>query len=257
MEFVHPDRPLVVLAGWLGCKRRSLRRYESLYQELGFTGLVCIASLTMVLDGRYRNHPTTIRELAREIIETIHASRCPVFLFHAFSNGGCFLWEQVRAILEEEQSDPAVTVRQKLVGVVFDSSPACFLPDHDHFQEALQYCPWPHRMLARWKECYVISPADVAERALQYWESMRAATTHGRELYLYSQNDELTPYEPLHALVQHRQEQFGRDLIRSHVWISSPHCCHLWMHPQEYRTQIEAFVNVCLSSSPNTILSRL
>jgi Eukaryotic protein of unknown function (DUF829) len=153
-------RPLVVLAGWLGCQPKSLRRYRQLYQQqdLNCDVLLCIAPPSAVVQSVFSSstvssssldrslvtapigwpfcyqqqqqqqqqqqslenngHPPVLsapsmEALAWHILARIDqkqqssksnnngsTSASPI-IFHAFSNGGCFVWEKVRAILDE------------------------------------------------------------------------------------------------------------------------------------------------------------
>jgi hypothetical protein len=148
-------RPLVVLAGWLGCQPKSLRRYRQLYQpqqkeasagqgiivEDRFDVLLCIAPPSAVVQYVFTSSTTTVRSepcippnrwpahqqkqqqeqqqevlednehhnvlsapnmeaLAWQVLAHIDQSNCSACIFHVFSNGGCFVWERVRAILD-------------------------------------------------------------------------------------------------------------------------------------------------------------
>ena len=126
-------KPLVVLAGWLGCKARNLRRYEEMYQSLGFDTVVHIATPLQVMEAcstlpsplspstsvagtpaatsaLFQGHAIQlgdrsfgIDKLGWTIVQDIHRHQCSSCLFHVFSNGGCFVWERVRNLLLEGQ----------------------------------------------------------------------------------------------------------------------------------------------------------
>ena len=282
MTLLLPGRPVVVLAGWLGCQSKSLRRYEALYQSFGFGVVSRIATPLMVVTAANGTTTTTttttvcherpstrnwqpiqtIQELGWDIIQSLHHSKCSLVIFHTFSNGGCFLWEQVKTILNtaaldnnnHDHNDTTTTsimlrsLHSKIVGVVFDSSPAYFHPkDHDTLDNALQYCHWQERLsitLHQW--IHPVSPQDANTRATTYWESMRNDPWEIRQLYLYSKDDALTPYQPLEELIEHRRQLFGTHRILTKSWISSPHCTHLMTHPDDYQEAITSFLHLCL-----------
>lgn len=122
------SKPTVVLAGWLGCQPRHLRRYEEMYEQHGYHVVSRIATPTMVVRAAMNTIPharsaptsttrpvpalessgltvtattrtqiTDMDALVWDIVAQIHESRS--ILFHVFSNGGCFLWERFRYIL--------------------------------------------------------------------------------------------------------------------------------------------------------------
>lgn len=268
-----PGRPLVVLAGWLGCRPTSLRRYESLYHKLGFGVVTRIATPRMVvmssaqaaspvvLPAKWphkRQRVQTIHDLAWDVLSEIDSSQCSVLLLHVFSNGGCFVWEQVRNILSargisakhEEAYAKLCTMRSKLSGVVFDSSPASYsATDSGTLILAMQYCEWKERIVAYAQfalQLAFLSLAEREERAFSYFESMKSDPWDLRQLYLFSKDDPLANHDGIEELARHRQEQFGSDRISIRQWESSPHCCHLLKHPVDYEDALTTFVDQCL-----------
>ena len=264
---MQTGRPVVILAGWLGCKPRSLRRYESLYQKMGFTPLVRIAPPSLVMEGcsltpnlpppseikRRRAPPSSsLDDFGWEIIEAVYRGNPSVVVFHAFSNGGCFVWERIRDTLGQQSLDAETScvldaVRSKLVGVVFDSAPAWYYSEG--LLRAFAYCTWQEQLMARAQWWTKSSKPITEQRAIHYWDSMRNDPCDLRQLYLYSREDHLTIYAKLHELVEHRQATFGTDRVLSEVFQSSPHCCHLLKHPSEYSAAVESFVRRCLYNS--------
>lgn len=132
-------RPVVVLAGWLGCHPRNLRRYVEMYERLGWTSLLRVASPASVvtamttgplsittgkqnggikytmpptasgkhhsIDKLVTRQPSSMLEMERLAIDTLQelqTLQCPRFIVHSFSNGGCFLWEWLRHMLFEQ-----------------------------------------------------------------------------------------------------------------------------------------------------------
>lgn len=264
-----PGRPLVVLAGWLGCQPHSLRRYEALYEKLGFGVVTQIATSKMVVMSvvqepsikypsewpRKRQRLETMQDLAWDTVHILDASQSSAILFHAFSNGGCFLWEHVRNILKtrteiEEVDSKLQAIQSKLSGVVFDSSPAYYSPgDMSALMAVLQHCTWRERIGAYAKLVLHMSTLGLSEqgqRATNYFESMRNDPLDIPQLYLFSKDDPLSQHDPIEELARHRQHLFGRERILLQQWESSPHCGHLLKHPVEYQAAISTFVEMCL-----------
>lgn len=297
-------RPLVVLAGWMGSQPKSLRRYERLYRRIGFdVVLTCIATPLAVVQsvlnqprrdvtpapddvptfGRpnYRRNSvqqetiTTVRDLAWDVLNDVHhhGDDCSAFYFHAFSNGGCFVWEQIRNILllapssdnrciasnveqrtellSSETLEILSGLREKLAGVVFDSCPIAEL---DRLSDALKYCSWTERA-AVVRHCGLDfqlfakgNDPEIQERVQSRIQSYVTGLRHDPllipQLYLYSRDDPLTPSPFIDELVQHRRDVSGSNRVMSRVWDESLHCSHLLKHSDEYTAAVEAFVKL-------------
>jgi len=271
-DAVH--RPLVVLAGWLGCQPRSLRRYEELYKQAGFRVMSRIATPSMVVNSVFSfpplsvpptwpnkmDEPKTIQGLAWDILAEANSTLCPFVFFHVLSNGGCFVWEQIRRLLsltqDNEKGVPepvrrALTdLRKRSAGVVFDSCPGVEL---HRINEAMEYCTWKERLDAMLHGgvdyLFLNRPAvqqKIRERADLYIHNLRDDSWDLPQLYLYSQDDHLAPYKAIDDLVEDRKRLFGRNRIWSRKFASSKHCAHLLKHPEEYKMAVDSFVDSCI-----------
>jgi Eukaryotic protein of unknown function (DUF829) len=239
-------RPIVVLSGWLGCQPRSLRRYAELYKGLGLDVVTFIATPHMVV-GASQFSPFLSEETARK--GSIQALSWDIFqnvqerqfwFFHAFSNGGCFVWEQLRMIVEHQKATQPS-------GVIFDSSPANY-HGKDNLSKALAYCSWTEQAAIRlqilWGGAQMRHEREA--RARLFWSGLCHDEWNTRQLYLCSHDDDLTHFEDLIELVRHRQVLLGKDRVWLKDWQSSPHCTHLLKHPESYRLAVETFVDHCL-----------
>jgi hypothetical protein len=248
-------KPLVVLAGWLGCQPRSLRRYEELYRRHGLQVLSYIAPPTAIfectlpsykIDHMRQNRPTQavndnteMNQLVDRIILDIQASNCSSYIFHCFSNGGCFVWE---AFKYSTTIPPA--------GLIMDSCPGL---DLHRITEALNYCTWRERLqvvCTHWRYYYKALNVhtwqqQVQHRSNEYLENLSRDpwSKHIPELYLYSRDDILAPFRAVDALIKNRQEQ-GVEVYHK-VWDNSRHCAHLLDHTHEYEQSIESFLHRC------------
>ena len=286
-----PRRPLVVLAGWLGAQPQHLRRYERLYRNWGFDVLCRIAPpytvgrevlqyprepLRRIIPagwpdsglasrGVYDEPPSSVQDLAWQILAEVSSRQDGVsfWMFHSFSNGGCFVWERVRDILlqakTKKQEDHSTSqtrlvldLEKKLAGVVFDSCPIIEL---HRFNEALRHCSLIERatvlrhngweMLRLW---YDPKMKEILDQLCQdYAHRMRDDPLDIPQLYLYGRDDPLAPAPFIDELVKHRQQKFGRQKIVRCAWETSIHCAHLLKHPQEYASAVESFVQRCVS----------
>jgi hypothetical protein len=256
-------RPVVVLGGWLGCQKPLLRRYEELYRRLGFDVLSYIASPRIVVGSTFycrpiafpdssRGWPATTRpmhasttmwsssstslqnlddmqQLAWLVLSEVHRKQPHSFLYHGFSNGGCFLWEQILRILVEKKTttsssnnnnniqvnevsrdeqqqlveDTLSFLRHRLKGVVFDSCPAWFEAIPSGLRMALQHCSWsekldiliqfgPGTMLYDGQKERELSNQRCRDFFRILYENSSLDVS---ELYLYSEDDPLSSYE--------------------------------------------------------------
>lgn len=214
-----------------------------------------------------------MQDLAWDVLAEIHHRQPPMVLFHVFSNGGCFLWEQICRILDQvvvfdshtcsavdgesrlaqdKQNvvvDALIRIRERIRGVIFDSCPGA---DLDRIGEAMQYCSWRERWQVWWtfgSEYYFLEREETQRKLRARGESyMSYLKTHPwqiPQLYLYSADDPLARVDAIDDLVQYRKQMAGKDMIWSRRWDSSLHCLHLRMHPEEYRDAVESFVTMC------------
>lgn len=286
--------PIVVLAGWLGCQPKSLKRYEQMYLECGFQTVVSkIATPAMVVNAILNPERNDIvlpphgwplneipaiqhgsmKSMAWDVLREIHQSNSSFILFHSFSNGGFFLWENVRQILSgysndlntremnaESQQSPDIVehineINAKLGGLVFDSCPSV---DIKKLPLAMQYVGWWER-LETIRFCGVdhllmSHRPDVAKRAEESANesanALRDSFPHMPHLFLYSEDDHLADFHAIDAIVAHRMKVCGPDKTFSKRWESSNHCGHLRRHPDEYRNTVEKFVRDCWRHVP-------
>jgi hypothetical protein len=256
LEASIQQRPLVILAGWLGCKSQHLNHYARFYESLGIQVLIEIATPTQIFlaatqkysDKIHHNGSmdNTIQHLARAIIQAANDLNPSFIIFHVFSNGGGFLWEAIRFQLLHRKNAWTAAARSKIHGIIFDSAPANYSDDESLISNVLDYCEDQdektkiQQYLERMTEDQL---RKSKERSQEYWFGMRNCSFPIPHLYVCSKDDKLTPYRHLHELIQHRERLFGKDMIRSLVFDSSPHCQHFRRHEEDYKSAIVRFVN--------------
>lgn len=266
----------MVLGGWLGCQPRSLRRYEALYQSFGFEVVSFIAPPRLVVDATFRSKPIQIpdqwpaelseqpdsmQELAWKVLGRIHNKQSSLYLFHAFSNGGCFLWENLRRILDSSetcQQQPTKDILKNLTwrtkGVVFDSCPAWYGGPSSPLKDALGHCTRTEKLdvLMRFGPGVFLKGGFERDRRIQrcheYLKYLYEDPLDIPQLYACSQNDQLSEFERIDELFRHRRSK-QKSPVLQHVWEDSPHCAHLLKHPEEYKQAIEVFTEIALLRS--------
>jgi len=268
----------IVLAGWLGCTERKLEKYASLYKSVvdtsnsaavkndpdvsGITTIhTVIAPPKAVIEASMMEDSPSIRNLVLHVLEEIMAvenrgvkntSRHNV-IFHAFSNGGCFVYEQFRDILVQSSisgNQENRYRRVKVIGVVFDSCPASYRGGYirgQGLERAMMYTSKLEQIYLRLLFLFT-KKSDYkvyVDRAAKFWNRMQSNFDFSiPELYLYGSLDTLAPFEPLYDLVKYRQKMTNLPIL-SILFEKSPHCCHILSQPHTYEIAVKNFFYLC------------
>ena len=274
---------LVVIGGWLGCKPKHLKSYERVYNSLGFDSLCLIASPLCVIDAvlshqnssrerieipsfklwtgssnssddaLYPNCDTKMQALAWKVLGDIHNSQADEFIYHCFSNAGCFLWESMCKILQLKDSkhcDSEISVvlerlHGKCKGVVFDSCPAWFGTKlgPSKLWQALQYCSEEEKQRVRSTFGDRIDTVDknMVNRNLKYFENLATCPFDIPQLYLYSKNDDLSRHEHISKMIDIRRLRQESPVLKQQ-WETSIHCRHLLEHSDDYQEALKIFI---------------
>lgn len=252
----NPASPLVVLAGWLGCKPSSLKRYSQLYKSLGFQVRIEIASPLSIVRTSLVADDETIHQHAVDIVNALYSEYshcCSYIILHVFSNGGCFLYEAIRDLAlqvnhKKKQKDidnNAQKFFREIHGIVYDSAPAYYRDNQELLQNALKYCTIEDRRAVQSyldkQEKNKLPRGKKIQRANEYWNIMMQDRIKVMKLFVLSKNDALTPFKPLWELIEHQKKLHG-NRINTTVFTESDHCRHLLNFEREYINAIRGFV---------------
>jgi hypothetical protein len=283
------NKPVVVLAGWLGCQPRNLRRYHDKYDELGWTTVIRIGSpqsvlnaMTMGPSSSSSSDQHTIKQSSSEMLSSLAISllteisslQPPYFVIHIFSNNGCFLWEWIRYLLfdekDEEQSPSLLSsldmttvnniynLSRKLIGVIFDSGPVYYNGNIDGLQLALRYIPTKEKD----QLLQIASTIDIhllKHRFDEFWNGLCNDTTNIPQLYMYSSSDELASAKEIDRLIQYRTNlKQGRNSndIWKYNFTDSEHCGHILKYPEVYYGKVKQFLDFCTTNRTCCIVSQ-
>lgn len=275
-------RPVVIIGGWLGSQPKNLRRYESLYKNLGFDVISIIPDARLVVDAALNNHRTLIppewpvnlsfqkdpplqmQKLAWQVLAQVHRKQNCALLFHAFSNGGCFLWESIRNCLDYRKEDccpqPArdtlKALSGRIKGVVFDSCPCWFgAGSTASLRKAMHFCSQEEKIEVLKEYGPGVAVYDGEDEARR--QSMRCSEYFGflrddeldiPQLYLCSEDDPLCNFQKVKELVNHRRSSQTCQVFFQ-GWEKSAHCAHLRMNPSSYKEAVENFTEMTLLRS--------
>jgi hypothetical protein len=258
--------PIVVLAGWLGCQLRNLRRYQDMYDGLGWTSVIRVGSPQSVLNAMTMGptaDPTIIQSssemlssLAISLLTEILSLQAPYFAIHIFSNNGCFLWEWIRYLLfdiDEQSSSLDLStadiynLRRKLIGVIFDSAPVYYNGNIVGLPSALRYIPTKEKdhllQIASTIDTHLIK-----RRFDEFWNGLCNDTTNTPQLYMYSSSDELASAKEIERLIQYRsnlKEGSGSNIVWKYNFTDSEHCGHILKYPDVYYGKVKQFLDFC------------
>jgi Eukaryotic protein of unknown function (DUF829) len=233
-----PAVPLVIMLSWMGASHRSLARYRSFYEARGYEVHVIMNGLKTAI------FPPASRKQADHVAAVIggqHPDR-PVFV-HAFSIGtgiyGLFL-DTLKHDLEKAQE-----VKNKVVGVIFDSGPAPIFP-RDVAKGLHTVCPLISK--AMWETAAsVFFFCTQARKSFEKGEAaLRTLQIPSPQLYFYSKDDKVIPN--IHHAIEEfidKNKQRGIEVYKT-IWEKSIHATHLKMHPEEYLANLESFVHRCM-----------
>ncbi|KAL7544915.1 hypothetical protein ACHAWF_008283, partial [Thalassiosira exigua] len=250
------DRPVVVLAGWLGCRPRNLRRFVRMYDRMGWNALIRIGSPRSVVAAMTEGPPDSspkseMRCLAVDTLRELRRIQPPYFVLHLFSNNGCFLWEWMRHLLQPSRTSlndcnaDFLDLRQRLIGIIFDSAPAYYGGKTTALQSALQYVS-PQKDRDHLLEITkTLDDRAVKERFDCFWNGLLDDSTDVPQMHLYAEVDALAPTEQLEGLIAYRRNKLGRNKIWSNKFSDSGHCRHLLKHPEEYELLVKRLLTLC------------
>jgi pimeloyl-ACP methyl ester carboxylesterase len=172
--------------------------------------------------------------LVNQIISDFCASNCSSYLFHCFSNGGCFVWEAFR---RATPTQPAA--------LIMDSCPGFQI---HRITMAMDYCTWQERLQVAWRHGryfwrahnHSLWQPQVQARADAYMYNLRDDPWYTPQLFLYSHDDPLMPFQEVAGLARARKER-GVPVYEK-VWEQSRHCAHLIDHPDDYEQAVGLFL---------------
>lgn len=233
-----PSVPLVILLSWMGANQKSLSKYKAFYESIGYEVHVVMNGLKTAI------FPPASKKQADHVARVIdiqHPDR-PVFV-HAFSIGtgiyGLFL-DNLKHDFEKLEA-----VKNKVVGVIFDSGPAPIFP-HDVAKGLHTVCPMISK--AAWEvAARAFFFLTQARRSFEKGEiALRAFQFPSPQLYFYSKDDKVIPN--IHNAVEEfieKNKQRGIEVYNT-FWEKSIHATHLKMHPEEYLANLERFIRRCM-----------
>lgn len=245
--------PFVVVAGWLGAKDRSLKKYTDELKAMGCCTLRSIQGswdcFSPLSSGR-REFARRLLTKAREARATMGMSKSPLYLMF-MSNGGCWAHCTMTQFGMLEPGGEFEDLGAHVKGKVFDSSPAkmtlrngpkvvCIsMGVRNSVARAVVHAMfYVYGLLAVLLVAF--ATGSTSSHVRRFWQTCLAAPRNTRELYLYSDVDELCEAGPLSELIAARRSM-GCDVVEVR-WKDSRHCAHLIDKRDEYLRHLREFI---------------
>lgn len=252
------NTPFVVVVGWVGAKDRNVKKYTD---ELRAMGCVTLRSIQGTWDcfspfasGR-RKFARRLLTKAREARAELGMSKSPLYLMF-MSNGGCWSHATMTQCGMLEPGGEFEDLGPHLKGRVFDSSPAKMTLRNGPkvvcvsmgvrntaaraVVHALFYVYGVVAFLL-----VVAATGSTTMHIDEFWRTCASAPRTCRELYLYSDADEITDPRPLSELIAARKRTMssgkGCDIVEVR-WKDSRHCAHLVDERDEYLDALRGFI---------------
>jgi hypothetical protein len=200
-----------------------------------------------------------------------NAQKRPIpVIFHLFSNGGCFVFEQMELLFqktpienaevqEEESSSKDIDqdlllVQDRLRGQIFDSSPAYLTAKsgtaalEGAFPNALVASILKGVLLSIHTASHVFDKLfGIPPRTETFWNRFLESNLCRHQAFVYSSHDRVTDHVQLDELIQSRKTNFPDSTIMVKKFDDSEHCTHYPKHKEEYTEFVYEFLDMATS----------
>lgn len=230
-------------------------RYKQLWHSLGYNRILAarppMTSIMFPIQGQL-----LAANFTHKLLQKARAHPKAPILVHLFSGGGFIFMGWVFQLLAELKSPEAEAVRSRIAGVVLDSSPAMVTADVSSRAlvaaalgrpaEGIEAeLPWLIKPAAAIVDGYLRLPyvKDALVGMDTAWMQQAPACP---KLFLYSDADVLVQPQVVEGFMQQQEKRGSRTY--SYKWKDSAHVDHYRRYPQEYKQQLQQFVQRALSS---------
>ncbi|CAD5211078.1 unnamed protein product [Bursaphelenchus okinawaensis] len=248
---ISEDAPLIILTGWANATDKNLSKYSEFYVDQGYM----VARFTVPIKdvyhfGGYQRYALTLYE---QLLQMDKVENRNIFI-HNFSMNGCSLFAMLWRLLAEATDGDKIKERVK--GLIFDSSPANVMPWHVAEALSMGQKPWGLKMAVKAATtsflsvhrfcCYATSlvKANVYETQFAYFMLTSFADFPKNQLYFYSENDPICLASSIREF-QAIQKSRGVN-VKELTWGNSGHCSHLRDDRDPYVDRCLSFVRSCL-----------
>jgi hypothetical protein len=225
----HQGSNIALIVGWAGSNHKALKKYSTIYTELGIPTMTVVYSMT----DMWSSHLSSI--VANNLLKGL-PDKCNVLL-HLFSFGAS-------VVLPTFTSAAVLNPDVKIKGVIFDSGPSEF-----------SYESGVNAAKNLWRQGYLnivtyglanavgitVNKLVGKKRRLELNNAMMGPLLDGiPQLYICSKLDTVCPVDRVDAIVQ-QQRGLGRSVVMK-VFDDAEHVKILLKYPEEYKELVVTFL---------------
>ncbi|KAM9952637.1 hypothetical protein ACTFIR_007691 [Dictyostelium discoideum] len=244
LPYEGEDRPLVVVLGWMGCRREHLLKYVDQWRKRGFnTFSFCSKPIQLLVPGVIQNKGDEMLEQIKKYLK--ENRNCKSVIFNAFSNGGGFYYaHMVRQIHEREDCKWMAPL---VKGTVLDSLPAIRplsiysafrLTSPNMFVTFLLALVVPLFVILFWS------------KMSSYQQILTSKKNQWQHLIFYSKADTIVHSDDIDNLVGKIKNNLSDvNHLDYKCFDDSPHVLHMRAHPKIYEDKLNHFVTSIKNSN--------
>ncbi|KAN0031437.1 hypothetical protein ACTFIV_005301 [Dictyostelium citrinum] len=245
LPYEGEDRPLVIVLGWMGCRREHLQKYIDQWRKRGFnTFSFCSKPIQLLIPGVIQNKGDEMLEQIKKYLK--ENKSCKSVIFHGFSNGGGFYYGHI--IRQIHERDDCKWMRSYIKGSVLDSLPAIRplsiytafkLTSPNIIVTFLLALVVPLFVILFWKKMSL------------YQQILTSKKNQWQHLIFYSKADIIVHSDDIDQIVVTLKNNLSdKDSLDYKCFDDSPHVLHMRSHPKIYEEKLNHFI----SSIKNTNL---
>eukprot|EP01135_Chromosphaera_perkinsii_P006382 Nk52_evm111s485 gene=Nk52_evmTU111s485 len=239
------DSALVVFFGWMGSKKKHLKKYGELYnkkREMKHKHIIPSPRDVLQPSFSMKNLEKLLDDIA-----TNHADK--KLFFHGFSTGGYKYGNMIRVLESNKHLREAIVPR--IVGQVFDSpvdyhSVPSILPD-----VVFAKSHPVKRKLARMASDAFFTLTPTMENLKVSSESYHNNPITSPALWFYSQDDPIALAKDVEIVYSKWASRGTQNFVMK--WDKSKHVSHYMVHRDEYEHALHQFIDVCLNKGKHQV----
>jgi len=236
-QLISTGRPLSVILSWLMSERKHILKYAQFYLDKGFDVLT-----VRITPGQLFWPTTGSQVVARDLLNIMSESTLyRPLMIHGFSVGG-YLWGEVLNIMNQNPQKYQPLIEQ-ISGQIWDSvvdiegipvgAPKAIFPTNTVLRKSLEMYIKGH--MAAFHN-------TATKHYLQSSRCYHNSIVRAPSLFLCSLDDPVGAVSGIRKVADNWNAMGMKVYIKA--WESSPHVSHLHHHPEEYKQEMRAFLEM-------------
>lgn len=258
------NKAVVMMFGWLGAQQKHVKKYADIYvKNLSYTVVYGTAPVTGAITRNKNKLVDAVSEAVQTTASIIKEMEklgtsgddnvtVPVIVHH-FSNGGCYMAEQLSILIKEAQNGTLIDVHEdfvgdlKIIGHRLQQKGSCELADsapvYMHISSAMRgieaaVSSTPIRIVVKsvfWASIIFNRLISLIKREdiepVEFWKNMINSKLCPRQAFIYSSADHVTDVVKLEELIEERKKIVDVSVLK---FDDSGHVQHYRKYPKEY-----------------------